>query len=157
MLHLGDPVSSSARPPASSPAVRAQMSQLGQRDTAPEIALRSELHRRGLRFRVDQRPLPTLRSRADLVFRRARVAIYVDGCFWHGCPEHGSMPKANSEFWGAKLERNRERDLETNATLRREGWEVIRVWEHEDSSSAADRVCESISRRLAGLATGERP
>jgi DNA mismatch endonuclease (patch repair protein) len=116
------------------------MSRLGQRDTAPELALRSELHRRGLRFRVDRRPVPGVRTRADLVFPREKVAVYVDGCFWHGCPDHGTMPKANADFWGPKLARNQERDREINKALADEGWTVVRIWEHEDSVIAADRV-----------------
>jgi DNA mismatch endonuclease, patch repair protein len=116
------------------------MSRLGQRDTTPELALRSELHRRGLRFRVDRRPVPGVRTRADLVFASARVAVYVDGCFWHGCPDHGTMPKANADFWGPKLARNQERDRQIDAALREAGWTVVRVWEHEERAAAADRV-----------------
>lgn len=116
------------------------MSKLGQRDTLPERAIRSELHRRGLRFRVDRAPLPGLRSRADIVFGPARVAAYVDGCFWHSCPEHGTRPKANSDWWDRKLARNRERDRETDRILRENGWEVVRIWEHEDPVEAADRL-----------------
>jgi DNA mismatch endonuclease (patch repair protein) len=116
------------------------MSRLRRRDTAPEVALRSELHRRGLRFRVDRAPAPGIRSRADIVLGPAKVAVYVDGCFWHGCPEHGTMPKSNAEFWRAKLARNKERDSETDRRLRGQGWAVVRVWEHEDPVEAADRV-----------------
>jgi DNA mismatch endonuclease (patch repair protein) len=116
------------------------MSKLGRRDTLPERAIRSELHRRGFRFRVDRAPVPGLRSRADIVFGPARVAVYVDGCFWHSCPEHGTRPKANAEWWQRKLDRNRERDGETNRVLREHGWKVVRIWEHEDPVAAADRV-----------------
>lgn len=123
------------------------MSRLGQRDTGPELALRSELHRRGLRFRVDKAPIQGLRSRADVVFGPDKVAVYVDGCFWHSCPEHGSMPKANAAFWKRKLERNQQRDAETDAALRRRGWEVVRVWEHEKVTEAADRVEEVLRAR----------
>lgn len=120
------------------------MSRLGRRDTAPELALRSELHRRGLRFRVDRPPLTGLRSRADIVFGPARVAVYVDGCFWHSCPEHGTKPKANAEWWERKLARNRKRDAETERALREQGWEVVRVWEHENPVEAADRVIRAV-------------
>lgn len=123
------------------------MSRLGQRDTGPELALRSELHRRGLRFRVDKAPIQGLRSRADVVFGPDKVAVYVDGCFWHSCPEHGSMPKANAAFWKRKLERNQQRDAETDAALRRRGWEVVRVWEHEKVTEAADRVEDVLRAR----------
>lgn len=116
------------------------MSKLGRRDTLPERALRSELHRRGLRFRVDRAPLPGLRSRADIVFGPAHVAVYVDGCFWHSCPEHATRPKANAEWWEQKLNRNQERDAETNRVLREHGWGIVRIWEHEDPIEAADRV-----------------
>jgi len=132
--------STTARPVPSSAAKSAEMSKLGRRDTLPELALRSELHRRGLRFRVDRAPLPGLRSRADIVFGPARVAVYVDGCFWHSCPEHGTRPKANAEWWESKLNRNQERDTETDRALREHGWEVVRIWEHEDPVEAADRV-----------------
>jgi DNA mismatch endonuclease (patch repair protein) len=131
---------SAARPISSSAAKSAEMSRLGRRDTLPELAIRSELHRRGLRFRVDRAPLPGLRSRADIVFGPARVAVYVDGCFWHSCPEHGTKPKANAEWWESKLKRNQQRDAETDRTLREQGWEVVRIWEHEDPVEAADRV-----------------
>jgi DNA mismatch endonuclease (patch repair protein) len=123
------------------------MSRLGRRDTLPERAIRSELHRRGLRFRVDRAPLPGLRSRADIVFGPARVAVYVDGCFWHSCPEHGTKPKANAEWWDQKLRRNRERDAETDRALREHGWEVVRIWEHEDPVEAAERVWKLVRAR----------
>jgi DNA mismatch endonuclease (patch repair protein) len=126
------------------------MSRLGRRDTAPELALRSELHRRGFRFRVDRVPMQGMRSRADLVFGPARVAIYVDGCFWHSCPEHGTKPKANAEFWERKLKRNRERDEATDKLLREKGWAVLRIWEHEDRFEAADRVESLVRSRLGG-------
>jgi DNA mismatch endonuclease (patch repair protein) len=125
------------------------MAKLGRRDTLPELALRSELHRRGLRFRVDRAPLPGFRSRADIVFGPARVAVYVDGCFWHSCPEHGTRPKANAEWWEQKLRRNRERDAETDRVLREQGWEVMRIWEHEDPVEAADRVVAAVRARIS--------
>jgi DNA mismatch endonuclease (patch repair protein) len=131
------------------------MSRLGRRDTGPERALRSELHRRGLRFRVDKAPVREVRSRADLVFGPAKVAVYVDGCFWHACPEHGTMPKSNSSFWSHKLERNRRRDDEINRLLEARGWCVVRVWEHEEVGEAADRIEALVRRRrdrLEGVA-----
>ena len=124
------------------------MSKLGRRDTLPELAIRSELHRRGLRFRVDRAPLPGLRSRADLVFGPARVAVYVDGCFWHSCPEHGTMPRSNEAFWRDKLGRNQERDAAVNEALAAEGWTVVRIWEHEEIDAAADRVESAIRDSL---------
>ena len=114
-----------------------------RRDSGPELALRSALHRRGLRFRID-RPVPGLpRHRVDVVFPRARLAVYVDGCFWHGCPEHGCTPSANGTWWKAKLENNRRRDAHANAVLHDHGWTVLRVWEHEDPETAARRVAEA--------------
>lgn len=125
------------------------MSRLGHRDTKPEMAIRSELHRRGFRFRVDRAPLPNLRSRADLVFGPAQVAVYIDGCFWHSCPEHGTHPKTNADWWERKLRRNRERDAKINLVLKEHGWQVVRIWEHDDPVAAADRVAKLLRSRRA--------
>jgi DNA mismatch endonuclease (patch repair protein) len=116
------------------------MQRQARRDTAPEMALRRALHRRGLRYRVDAAPLPGLRRTADLVFPRERVAVYVDGCFWHACPQHASVPKANRAWWTEKLAANVRRDRDTDDRLERAGWAVVRVWSHEDAGVAADRV-----------------
>jgi DNA mismatch endonuclease (patch repair protein) len=110
-----------------------------RRDTEAELALRSLLHRRGLRYRVHF-PLPRLRRRADIAFPRAKVAIFVDGCFWHGCPQHGTWPKANAEWWRDKIQRNVERDRDTDERLRMLGWTVIRIWEHDPASDAAGEI-----------------
>ncbi len=118
------------------------MSRQARRDTAPEMELRRRLHAAGFRYRVDHQPLPGLRRRADIVFTRKKVAVFVDGCFWHRCPEHGTMPASNAEWWEAKLARNVERDAETDRLLAEEGWTVIRVWEHEDPKLAAERAME---------------
>jgi DNA mismatch endonuclease (patch repair protein) len=126
------------------------MSRVRRRDTAPELELRSELHRRGLRYRIDRRPLEGVPSRADLVFGPARVAVYVDGCFWHSCPEHGTMPRSNEAFWQDKLTRNRERDATVNELLAAQGWTVVRVWEHEEIVAAADRVETAVRESLGG-------
>lgn len=133
------------RPPASSRQVRDRFERQARRDTAPEMALRRELHRRGLRYRVDRAPIAGLRSRADVVFVRQRVAVFVDGCFWHGCPEHGTLPKSNAAWWADKLQANAERDRRVTRRLEDEGWKVIRAWEHEDPSAVADRI-EAIIR-----------
>jgi DNA mismatch endonuclease, patch repair protein len=125
-----------------------------QRDTKGELELRSLLHRRGLRFRVHAL-LPGLRRRSDIVFTRARVAVFVDGCFWHGCPEHGSWPKQNADWWREKIEANQRRDRDTDARLKAAGWTVIRVWEHDDPTRAADRIVE-IVRRAIRLREGVR-
>ena len=107
------------------------------RDTKPELEVRRALHRLGLRYRVAIAPEPGLRRRADIVFTRARVAVFIDGCFWHGCPDHKTSPANNAAWWTAKLARNVERDRETDAHLFALGWTVIRVWEHEDMKRAA--------------------
>ncbi len=126
---------------ASSEAVRSSMRGNRGKDTGPELRLRSLLHREGLRYRVSTRPLPELRRTADLVFTKARVAVFVDGCFWHGCAEHHRpATNRNPEFWRDKIEGNRSRDEETNRRLSEAGWAVVRVWEHEDPVDAAQRV-----------------
>lgn len=124
-----------------------RLSRQGRRDTAPELALRRELWRRGLRYRVDH-PVLGRRRRVDIAFTRARVAVFVDGCFWHGCPDHASIPKNNREWWLAKLAANSARDRHTDEELREDGWTVIRVWEHEDPTESADLVEKVV--RLAG-------
>lgn len=116
------------------------MSRQKARDTGVELALRRALHALGLRYRVHRRPIAAVRREADVVFTRAKVAVFVDGCFWHGCPEHATWPKTNADFWRAKIEGNRRRDRDTDARLRAEGWRVVRVWEHEDPAAAAGRV-----------------
>jgi len=125
------------------------MSSTGRRDTAPEIALRRELHARGLRFRVDRAVLPDRRRRVDIVFGPARVAAMIDGCFWHGCPEHGTSPKANAWFWRDKIATNQRRDRDTDLRLADAGWTVVRVWEHEDPVLAADRIEAIVRERRA--------
>ena len=128
-------------PPASNSAVAGIMRRTGRKDTRPELALRRELHRRGLRYLVDTTPPGTnRRRRADLVFRGARVAVFVDGCFWHSCPLHVHRPKANAGWWRVKLASITARDRDTDAALAAAGWCVVRVWEHELPVAAADRV-----------------
>ncbi len=123
------------------------------RDTTPEIALRSILHRQGLRFRKHRRPLATLRCDADIVFARERVAVFIDGCFWHGCPAHGRSPKRNSEYWDAKISRNKARDARNNRALADAGWHVIRVWSHEDMERVALDIRRAVLSR--GARAGE--
>lgn len=133
------------RPPASSVAVEQRMKAQRRRDTAPELALRRELWRRGLRYRVDHKVVGT-RRRVDVVFTRARVAVFIDGCFWHRCPIHSTLPKANAAWWLAKLDANVERDRRTDRDLEMAGWVVVRVWEHEDPVVAADRIESVVGR-----------
>lgn len=122
------------------PSTSQRMSRQRSRDTAAEWALRRVLHARGLRYRVDA-ALPGLaRRRADILFPRQKLAVFVDGCFWHGCPEHKTEPKTNAAWWATKLARNVDRDRETDAHLVELGWTVLRIWEHEDPERAADLV-----------------
>lgn len=131
--------------PSTDPLTSARMRAQRRRDTAPEVALRRELHRRGARFFVDRAPLRSLRRRADLVFPRKKVAVYVDGCFWHSCPQHATSPKTNAQWWADKLAANVVRDRDTDARLAAAGWRVVRIWEHEDPTEAADRVQAALS------------
>jgi len=118
------------------------------RDTPAELAVRSELHKLGMRYRVDVAPVAGFRRRADIVFRRAKVAVFVDGCFWHCCPIHGSAPKANATWWKAKFERTRARDRDTDQVLRQNGWKCIRIWEHEDPVLAAKKIGRTVRSRV---------
>lgn len=132
--------SKGATPPASSPGVRRRMQATRQRDTPAEIALRSALHRRGHRFRPHRFIKGVPRVCPDIVFVSAKVAVFVDGCFWHRCPEHGSEPKSNRDWWRKKLVANVERDRRNDVELQAAGWSVVRVWEHDETDSAADQV-----------------
>lgn len=133
---------------ASTATVRQRMQKQRTRDTAPELAIRRLLHARGLRYRVDVAPLKDLRRRADIVFRPAKVAVFVDGCFWHGCAQHGERPtRANSAYWSAKIARNQLRDRDTDTRLAAAGWLAIRVWEHEPAAEAAARIAHIIAAR----------
>jgi DNA mismatch endonuclease, patch repair protein len=126
---------------ASSPASRAVMRANPGRDTRPELALRSAAHKLGLRYRVNIRPLKELRRTADMVFPKAKIAVFLDGCFWHGCPEHHRSARgATAEFWNDKIVDNRRRDIDTDNRLRAAGWRVFRVWEHEDPDKAASEI-----------------
>ena len=132
---------------ASSPAVRRVMQGNRSRDTKPEIAVRCAVHGMGMRYRVSARPLPGVRRTADLVFRRAKVAVFIDGCFWHGCPKHHAPPKTNAGYWTSKIDGNRVRDRHTTALLRAAGWIVLRFWSHEDPLSVAGRIVDVVQRR----------
>jgi DNA mismatch endonuclease (patch repair protein) len=124
------------------------MQRQARRDTVPELALRRAVWKRGLRYRVDISPIRGTRRRADLVFTRAKVAVYVDGCFWHSCPLHATTPKANRTWWIEKLEANAARDRDTDRRLSEAGWSVVRVWEHEDAEHSAERVERVVRARL---------
>jgi DNA mismatch endonuclease, patch repair protein len=132
------------KPAASSLLIRDRMRAQRTKDTEAERALRSALFRRGLRFRVNQK-LPGLsRKTFDVVFPRARIAVLVDGCFWHACPVHATWPKANAEWWKNKIGENQRRDRATNEALIAAGWTVVRVWEHVDAEGAAEKIASLI-------------
>lgn len=134
-------------PAASSADALRRMQRQRRRDTKPEIALRQELHRLGLRYRVDRAVIPGVRRRADVVFPRARVAVFVDGCFWHSCPQHRSAPRSNADWWAKKLARNVERDRDTDRRLIEAGWMPLHMWEHENPVVAAATIRAQVGGR----------
>jgi DNA mismatch endonuclease (patch repair protein) len=115
-----------------------------ERNTRPEIELRRVLHARGMRFFVHRRPLAHLRRTADILFPRRHVAVFVHGCFWHGCPQHATWPRTNAVFWRAKIERNQARDGDTRRQLSDAGWRVIEAWEHETPTDIAERISQVV-------------
>lgn len=146
------------KPNAPSDQTRRRLSAQRQRDTKPELLIRRRLHAAGFRYRVNYR-LPGIQRTADIAFTRARVAVFVDGCFWHKCPLHGSVPKNNKDWWIAKLNANVDRDRHTDALLQQLGWKVVRIWEHEDPDQAVKRIVRGISasRCSTVLPTGNKP
>jgi DNA mismatch endonuclease (patch repair protein) len=127
---------------------RRRMQLQAERDTAAELAVRRELHRMGLRYRVERPIVPGTRRRVDIAFGPAKVAVLIDGCFWHGCPDHGTLPaETNRDFWSSKIARNRERDRDTDQRLKAAGWHVVRVWEHERPDEAAHRIADAVRAR----------
>lgn len=134
------------KPAPSSESALKRMKAAKPRDTAPEKALRLALYRKGLRYRIDVKPVKDLNRRADIVFRSAKVAVFVDGCFWHGCPIHGTQAKANTEFWKNKIKQNQIRDEDTNKQLKKAGWRVVRVWEHENPEKASEKIYNIIMK-----------
>ena len=135
------------------------MEKVRQKGTGAEIALRRELYQRGLRYRVGFEVLKKPRRVADIAFPGLMIAILVDGCFWHGCPEHATWPKQNSEFWRQKIEANRARDIDTNERLRGIGWTVLRFWEHESPIEAAEAVAQTVAmakRRAPPAGAGKK-
>lgn len=133
---------------ATTAAVRSSMQANRGRDTRPELAVRRELHRRGMRYFVNRRPVPQVRRTADVVFPRVKVAVLIDGCFWHGCPTHHTRAKANAEYWAEKVRRNRERDRETDELWHAAGWKVLRFWTHEPFAVIADTVERAFHSRM---------
>lgn len=140
---------------ASTPAARKVMQGNRSRDTRPEMALRRAIHALGLRYRVCARPLPDHKLKVDLVFRSARVAVEIRGCFWHACPYHFRLPRTNRDYWQTKIAKNAERDKRTERLLREQGWELVAVWEHEDALEAADRVQAIVRKALPRDQRGE--
>ncbi|MGW6985183.1 very short patch repair endonuclease [Streptomyces sp. NPDC054932] len=141
----------------SSPGVSARMSRQASRATTPELAVRRLLHASGLRYRVNF-PVPGIRRRTiDIAFTRAKIAVFLDGCFWHGCPEHATRPKANAEWWRAKLEKNMSRDRETTAHLEAVGWTVLRFWEHQSPEEVAREITLTRDRPPTTLALPPHP
>jgi DNA mismatch endonuclease (patch repair protein) len=158
MTKNGEPDDSEWTPPegswASSAARRRNMQAIRNRDTGPELLVRRLLHARGLRYRVAARPLPDLRRTADIVFGPARVAVFLDGCYWHGCPEHYVPPKTNPGYWSDKVARNRARDRDTDEALRDAGWTVLRFWAHESPEECAAKI-ETVVSELRGKAAAK--
>lgn len=137
----------STRAAPSSPEASHRMQRVRQKNTSAESVLRRELHALGLRYRIQIPVLTKPRRVADVTFSGPRVAVFVDGCFWHGCPQHATWPKKNAEFWRAKIVANQVRDRDTDARLRIDGWEVVRIWAHETPHVAASRVAAIVHAR----------
>lgn len=145
-----------AHPGSSGADVSSRMSRLRRRDNERELGLRRALHARGLRFRVTY-PVPGLRRRTiDIAFTRWRLAVFVDGCFWHGCPEHGTSPRSNAAWWAEKIGTNKSRDRDTDLHLASLEWQVLRVWEHEEIAQASERIRAALDARRATKTTQER-
>ncbi|MGW8555248.1 very short patch repair endonuclease [Streptomyces tubercidicus] len=134
---------------ASSAARRRNMQAIRSRDTEPERLIRRLVHAQGLRYRVAAKPLPGLRRTADMVFRPAKVAVFIDGCYWHGCPEHYVPPKTNPGYWSDKVAGNIARDRDTDRRLREAGWTVLRFWEHESPDACALQIAAMVSKLRA--------
>jgi DNA mismatch endonuclease (patch repair protein) len=144
-MHLG--VSS---PKMTDEATQLRMSRTRQSDNAREVSLRSALHGHGLRFRLHRRIIEGSTRTADIVFPRVRLAVFLDGCFWHGCPIHASWPKTNADWWRAKIEANRERDRDTDERLAAIGWTVVRIWGHEKLEEVVKRVEAALGEHSGG-------
>lgn len=129
-----------SRPSASSAHVEVRMKQQLRRATKPEMAVRQQLHALGIRYRVDVKLEPDLRTRGDIAWRGLRLAVFIDGCFWHGCPIHATAPKANAVWWREKLDANIVRDRRADDVLRGRGWTVLRFWEHDDPDTIAAEI-----------------
>jgi DNA mismatch endonuclease (patch repair protein) len=129
--------------------IRTRMQNTAQRDTQPERAVRALLETAGVVLIANRAPLPGMKSTADIVIPHSRVAVFLDGCFWHGCPEHGTLPTNNQVWWRDKIAANRRRDSRISTELEATGWIALRIWEHEDPSAAAQRIRKVVARRSA--------
>lgn len=134
--------------PLTDPATSSRMSRQRRRDTAPEVELRRLLHAAGYRYRVNYKVPGLARRTIDIAFTSAKLAVFLDGCFWHACPEHATWPRSNAAWWKAKLDANVARDRQTDDALQAEGWKIIRIWEHEPLQDAAVKVIEELGRRV---------
>ena len=141
----------SRAPSATSAQTRSVMRSMPSADTAPEIKLRKILHQKGLRFFKNRKPIPGIRATADIVFPTAKVCVFVDGCFWHGCPQHFHAPKSNTEWWIEKVADNKRRDASKTAQIESLGWRVLRFWEHELKGEAAYRTAATVYKCVRGL------
>lgn len=135
------------RPVVASPLIRKRMQRQRRKDTALEMSVRRELHAAGVRYRVDVRPEPDLRTRGDIVWRGRKVVVFLDGCFWHRCPEHSTTPKNNSAWWTDKIDSNVQRDRKADERLRERGWRVLRFWEHENAVDIVERIVAELNDR----------
>lgn len=135
-----------SRPAALSASVAEQMRRMPRKNTTPELRVRRVLHRLGYRYRLH----PRLPGSPDIVFTRVRLAVFIDGCFWHACPEHGVLPKNNREWWRVKLARNADRDREKDEALAQLGWQILHIWEHEDAAQAAARIIDCYGKLVVG-------
>lgn len=135
-------------PTPTSPDVSARMARHPRRDTLPELAVRRLLHRRGLRYRVDIRPDPAIPRRGDVVFSRARVVVFIDGCYWHGCPDHCRVSGLNAAWWRQKIATTSQRDAHTDLLLQEKGWKVLRFWEHQEPATCADAIAKAVLSRV---------
>lgn len=136
-----------AHPGSSGTVVSRRMSVLPRKDNPRERAVRSALHARGLRFRVTYKVPGLARRSIDVAFTRARVAVFLDGCFWHGCPDHGTAPRSNGGWWAQKIQTNQLRDADTTRYLTEGGWLVVRIWEHVPVTDAAELIADAVVRR----------
>ncbi len=134
-------------PHPSSEAAQNRMKAVRQKGTAAELLVREVLDTYGLVYETNSQPLPKLRRFADILFREEKIAVFIDGCFWHGCPTHGTQSKSNARFWAEKIARNKERDRDTDRQLREAGWTVVRKWEHEDPTAVAKSIWTELQKR----------